>query len=263
MLLGHHTSWTNNALDAVDINADQKEEIRIGCTVNDLCEITNETYPFILPQQILSSVITANTVYESKDDIYQSFGTMPFLFSNLAIFQSHFGSLASLHAMAKKNQEAPDVTQKEISSWFDFFNILAVGSLAINPQARIYQDNAALRSLFFRCRKIEYRQLFDTENYLEIKSRAVGMMCHLIQDLFTFSHCERNSKNEIRKFFYYELQDKEKHKQGDHVAAGLDQELLTQCKLCIENTARNIPYDYKQILILSQDAQPSDGGNFT
>lgn len=264
MLLGHHKKWTSNALSTAAINANRKEEIRIGCLVNDLCEITDEIYPFILPQEILSLVDTGSisSAYESKDAIYKSFGTMPFLFAGLAIYQSHFGSLASLHAMAKKKQESPETTQKEIISWFDFLNSVASGAVILAPQVRFYNNSPALRSMFFHCRKIEYRQIFDTEAQFAIKHRAIGMMCHLIQDLFTLSHCERNSGGEIRKFYSYEMQDKEKHKQSDHVAAWLEQELVKQCKLCVENAVQNIPYDCRPILVLSQDAQPADGGNF-
>jgi len=264
MLLGYHKSWTENALDAATISVKKKLEISIGCTVNDLCEISNETYLFILLQDLASPAGTAvlSTPYESKDGIYQSFGTMPFLFGGLALYQSHFGSLASLHGMAKKPQELPQITRQEIISWFDFLNSVAVGSFTVKPVARFYNDSTAIRNLFFRCRKIEYRQLFDSEDPFAIKHRAIGMMCHLIEDLFTSSHCERNSNKEIRKFYSYELQDKTKHRLNDHAAIGMEQELAAQCKLCIDNTAKNIAYDYRPILTLSQDAQLADGGQF-
>ena len=264
MLLGYHKSWTENALHHTSINANMKREVSIGCTANDLCELTNENFLYILVKDIAATEVdlSSSAAYDSKDDVYQTFGLMPFLFGNLAIFQSHFGSLASLHGMAKAAQEAPETTRQEIISWFDFLNSVALGTVAIKPRERIYNSNTALRRFFFHCRKIEYHQLFDSEDQFEIKHRAVGMMCHLIEDLFTLSHCERTADNEIRKFYYYDLQDKDKHRHGDHAVAGLEQELSAQCRLCIENTAKNIPYDYKPLLVLSQDAQKSDGGAF-
>jgi hypothetical protein len=246
MLLQYHRQYTENALNHIQLDAKDRREILIGCTANDLCELTNEM----------------QTVLDSKDAIYHSFGSKPSLFLPLALFQSHFGVLASLHAMAKKEQEPPEVTKKDISSWFEFLNGVALGTIQINPTARIYEDNVSIRNLFFRCRKIEYWQIFDSKNIAEIKKRAIGMMCHLIEDAFTFSHCERNSKNEIVKFYYYPLQNMEKHKQGDHAHDSLAIELAKQCLLCVENIAKNIAYDHAPILVLSKDAQKSDGGNF-
>lgn len=264
---GYHKGWTKNALNAAAISAQQKEEISIGCTANDLCELTNETQCFIEPREIkapLAAAMTRSAAFESKDAIYSSFGNRTGLFSPMALYQSHFGCLTSLHATAKQAQEPPESTRKEVVTWFTFLNSLALGTITVDPEARIYKDknNAAVRNLFVRCQKIEYSQLFDSKDQAEIRSRAVGMMCHLIQDLFTYSHCERNSKQEIVKFYNYELQDKEKHKKGDHVIAGLEKELAQQCKLCIENTAKEIAYDCVPILVLSKDARKSDGGIF-
>ncbi|MCW5200720.1 hypothetical protein VU07_02755 [Desulfobulbus sp. F4] len=246
MLLQYHRQYTGNALKRLQLDDKDKQEILVGCTANDLCEFTSD-------MQI---------VLDSKDAFYQSFGTKPSIFLPMALFQSHFGNLASLHAMAKKAQESPEITMNEITLWFEFLNGIALGTISFSPEARIYENKVPVRSLFARCKKIEYWQIFDSRDISEIRKRAVGMMCHLIQDVFTFSHCERNSNSEIVKFYYYPLQDMEKHKKGDCAADGLAVELAKQCLLCVESITKNIAYDCAPILILSKNAQKSDGGSF-
>lgn len=245
MLLSHHKSHTEHALNNVGMDMTKKKEIVIGSFVNDLCEFTNEGQIFI----------------PSKDVAHSLFGNKKKVFGSIAIYQSHFGNLASMHSMAKTDNEPPETTKNEIMAWFDFLNDLALGVISIEPDSKIGEDNTPIAEMFSN-HSIEYDQVFDSENMAEIRSRSIGMMCHLIQDLFTQSHCQRSSHNEILMFYCYQSQNKNKHKEGDHAIPGLEQELARQCKKCVESITNNSAYDYNQILLLSSNAQNSGGGNF-
>ncbi len=245
MLLPNHKGYTEEALRNVDIGTDIKNQIIVGSTANDLCEFTNEMQSLIHSKDVMDGLV----------------GSKEKAFGFSAIYQSHFGDLTSMHSMAKASGESPETTRSEIISWFQFLNGLALGSIVIDPDAKIGEDSVPIREIFSK-HTIEYDQIFDSEDMFEIKNRAIGMMCHLIQDLFTYSHCNRNSHNEVLKFYCYQSQNKQKHKEGDHVITGLKQELLNQCRSCVENISNNIEYDYGQILSLDNDAQDSDGGIF-
>jgi hypothetical protein len=238
MLLRLHVRHTQNALKNVGIEPDKIEEIIIGSTANDLCEITNEGQIFIprfkIPHSILGSI---------------------------AFIQSHFGNLASMHSMAKAINESPLTTKSEITAWFQFLNQVALGTVEIEPDKKVRDANVTISEMFSN-HDIEYDQIFDSENEFKIKCRAIGMMCHLIQDLYTNSHCERNNHNEVVKFYCYQPQNKKKHKDGDQVMKGFEQELLNQCKNCIDSISSNKKYNFSQILLLSENVQSSDGGNF-
>jgi hypothetical protein len=246
MLLSHHRSHTEYALNNIEIDPEKKKEIIKGAFANDLCEFTNEGEIFI----------------PSKDVIHSLFESKPKVFGSIAIYQSHFGNLASMHAMAKANNESPGNTRGEITAWFDFLNNLTLGIISIDPDAMIGEDNTAISGMFSD-HSIEYDQIFDSENLAQIRSRSIGMMCHLIQDLFTQSHCGRNSHNEIVMFYCYQAQNKQKHKEGDHAIIGLEQELTNQCRKCVESIMNNHAYDYSQVMVLSNSVQNSGGGAFS
>ena len=245
MLLSHHKGYTEGALISSGISNGAAEQVVIGCTANDLCEFTNEGQFFI----------------PSKDDAYRLFGTKKSTFDSLAFYQSHFGNLAAMHAMAKVCDESPETTRSEIMAWFQFLNSLALGTIDIDPDAKIAGDNVPISGMFVN-QTIEYDQIFDTEDKFEIRYRAVGMMCHLIQDAYTYSHCERGGRSEVLRFYCYEPQDKQKHKDGDHVIPGYEEVLRIQCRNCVESINNGIAYDCNQILCLSNDVQNSDGGIF-
>lgn len=246
MLLSHHRSHTEYALNNIEMEPEKQKEIVKGSFVNDLCEFTNE----------------GEIIIPSKDVIHRLFESKPRVFGSIAIYQSHFGNLTSMHSMAKATNESADTTKSEITAWFDFLNALALGLISIEPDSKVGEDNTTISGMFSD-QSIEYDQIFDSENLTKIRSRSIGMMCHLIQDLFTQSHCERNNHNEIVMFYCYQAQNKQKHKEGDHAAISLEKELTKQCRKCVESIMNNNAYDYSQVLVLSNNVQNSDGGIFS
>jgi hypothetical protein len=245
MLLDYHEKYSSAVIDALNVDRAIKEQVKIGAIANDLCEFTNEGYLFL----------------RSKDAIYSLLGFKEKVFGNTAIYQSHFGRLTSLHAMSKEPGEPASTTKRELVAWFDFLNDVALERITIVPNKKITSDPVQIRDMF-RGGSIEYDQIFDADENLKIKYRALGMMLHLIQDAFTFSHCERNDNNEVVKFYCYKLQDKAKHKSGDDVPNAQREMLLRQCENCVQSLLQGDRYEYHRILLLSSDAQKSDGGNF-
>jgi len=245
MLLEYHVKYSIAVIGGLNIDSVIRKQVKIGATVNDLCEFTNEGQIFI----------------PSKDAIYDLLGSREKVFGNSAIYQSNFGNLASMHAMSKKPGEPASTTKKEMVAWFEFLNDVALGNITIVPDKKIASDNVQIRDMFTGG-SIEYDQIFDTDETPKIKYRALGMMLHLIQDAYTFSHCERNDNNEVVRFYCYELQNKAKHKSGDDVPALQRNSLLNHCKICVQSILDGDRYNYNQILLLSSNSQNSAGGNF-
>ena len=245
MLLDYHEKYSGAVIDGLNVDVAIKEQVKIGALANDLCEFTNEGQIFL----------------RSKDAIYNLLGLKEKVFGNIAIYQSHFGRLTSLHAMSKEPGEPASTTKRELIAWFDFLNDVALGRMTIVPNKKIASDKIQIREMFSGG-SIEYHQIFDTDENLKIKYRALGMMLHLIQDAYTSSHCERNNSNEIVKFYCYMLQDKAKHKSDDDVSNVHRKTLLQQCENCVQSILKGNKYKYNQILLLSRNAQESDGGNF-
>ncbi len=187
MLLQYHRDYASEALREIKMPKKIREEILTGVSANDLCEFTNE----------------GQAVISGKDRITNLFGFRKKILGHSAIWQSHFGNLASMHAMSKTPGESAASTMAELRSWFDFLNGLALGRIDVNPNANIGSDNTPIDGMF-KNHEIDYEQLFDTDEMAEIQYRSVGMMLHLIQDSFTLSHCERNENMEIVAFYCYE-----------------------------------------------------------
>lgn len=245
MLLTHHVEYSKAVIGRLNIDSLKGEQVIIGATVNDLCEFTNE-YQILLP---------------SKDAMYGLASSKGEGFENYAFYQSNFGNLASLHAMSKKPDEPASTTKNELVAWFEFLNSVALGNITIVPENKIASDNVQIRDMFTGG-EIEYRQIFDTNETLKTKYRALGMMLHLIQDAYTFSHCERNDNNEVVRFYCYKLQNGAKHKSGDDVPDAQRNSLLNHCKICVQSILNGDRYNYNQILLLSSNSQNSAGGDF-
>lgn len=245
MLLTHHVEYSKVVIGRLNIDSLKGEQVITGATVNDLCELTNE-YQILLP---------------SKDAMHDLASSKRKGFENSAFYQSNFGNLASIHAMSKKPDEPASTTKNELVAWFEFLNDVALGNKTIVPENEIASDSVQISDMFTGG-TIKYRQIFDTDGTFTIKYRALGMMLHLIQDAYTFSHCERNDNNEVVRFYCYKLQNGAKHKSADDVPAAQRNSLLNHCKICLQSILNGDRYNYDQILLLSSNSQNSAGGDF-
>lgn len=225
MLPKYHIKYTEEALKGLHlpVDEDRKTEIIIGSIANDCCEFTEE--------------------------YYRSFCDKSFKrrWPLEAFYKSHFGELASMHAMSKESGKSADITRGEVASCFDFLNNVALKE-SIDPNETYLN--------------VKVCDLVDSKCPSEIKYRAIGMMLHIIQDSYTPSHCERNVDDNVVKFYYYNylsLKDVTEHHKGDNVIDMYKETLSNQCKNCVKSILIDKKkYDYTPILTLSPDAKPSD-----
>lgn len=239
MLLERHAAYSAACLDALKIKGNIREQICIGATSNDLCEFTNEYQIFVKPPQPRTRG----------------------LFDGFALYQSHYGRLASMHAMAKDRNEPAANTKAELQAWFDFLNEISTGKATIEDANRIALSHKKMQDMFSGG-SLQFEDIIDTEDDTKIRLRSIGMMLHLIQDSYTTSHCKRNDDGELEKFYWYEGQDSGKHKANDDVSGQHKAAMLRECKDCLERALDKTPYDYTVLLTLSRGAAKSDGGDF-
>jgi hypothetical protein len=266
MDIARHKFYTKQAAEACVGHKDGDEirkEITIGSYANDLCEFTS-LYTAVIRKQAYpqaEDLSLFKTVLDSAGDVIDD------ILDRLkpAIYRSHFGNLASIHSMAKKKSEKALATQKEIALWIESLNLLALGR-TIDPSMEIKKDSLPVSGLLSAHNDhTAYWQLFGTDSREKIRYRSVGMICHLIQDSFTKSHCLREiyGEKKIVKFYEYSSQDSEKHRDGDYVLPELEGDMSRQCTLCIDSLlCKKEAYNCDQLLQLSGNAQSSDGGVF-
>lgn len=246
MLLELHEKYTISALVQIDgIDKEVANEILKGSFVNDLCELTNE---YTKVNNILRKYLKAR---REKG-----------LLDHISFYQSHWGKLSALHCMANTNNEPPEVTHANVFNWLNFLEFLifnmdeAILSKKINEYQHILGQ--PVENL-----KFEISSLLDTDNIIEAKYRAIGMIVHIIQDSYTVSHCKREGLD-IMAFYCYVEQSASEHKKNDRVLAEHEEKMLSDIndvliQLLNEKTAI---YLYKEIFNLSQLAVSSSSGNF-
>lgn len=242
MLLDNHTKYSASCLDALKITGDAREQVCIGATSNDLCELTNE----------LQIIVKIPSAPKPK--------ARGFL-DGFALYQSHYGRLASMHAMAKDKNEPASNTRGELHAWFDFLNELSTGETTIKNAKRIVLKHKKMKEMFSGG-SINFEDIIDTNDIEKIRYRSIGMMLHLIQDSYTTSHCKRNDAGELEKFYWYEAQNSGKHKANDDVSGKHKEAMLRECRNCLESTLDKTKYDCTTLLTLSGNAANSDGGEF-
>lgn len=167
-----------------------------------------------------------------------------------------------VHSMAKNSNEDAIITQAEITKWFEFLNSVALKKISIDYEADVASTETPIKDLFEGC-KIQFHQLFDSNNAFEVHLRAIGMMLHIIQDSYTLSHCKRNMNGEIVQFYYYCDQNSEKHGNADDVDERLKSNMISECKKCAESIINGKKsYDFSNIMLLSHSTLASDGGEY-
>lgn len=248
MLLKHHIKYTKEVLNGLDNSVldglgDKyfiKKQIKIGSIANDCCEFANE----------IDGI--KDNFFES---VYNLINVRPTYFGVNGFYQSHFGELASMHAMAtKENGKSADITSGEVASWFEFLNDVALGK-KLEPEEPIKTYLPIFGEVGVECHKI-----FDSSNSLEIQYRAIGMMFHIIQDSYTPSHCERNVDGEVVKFCYFNYRSPSyitRHLSEDDVKDNFVYEsiLLNECKICLESILGGKKYNYIPVIKLGDNVK--------
>lgn len=228
MLVSDHKTYTQKATQNLGLARSIREEIVKGSTVNDLAELT-DAFGGAFP---LSS--KGNKKFR--------------FFHNSVLYRSHYGNFTALHSMASKAGIDTETTKAEISQWLKSLSAV-YAKKKINPYAEIENENLPFSS-FFQSSGITYRRLFDTSKIKRIRHRAVGMMLHIIQDMYTMSHCKRNKAGEIVQFYYYGDQDRSNHKEFDHPQKGHIDMLKNECKKCLQSVLAKSSYNTTSVLKL-------------
>lgn len=258
MLLGRHIDHTKEVLKSVDLPgtlgkaeaAAAKEQILLGCQVNDLLEFTGEAGTILLKQIRLSELQTIAEDTTKKNDKIQNL-----------FYQSHWGQLASLHVMATRANMPARETWSQVALWWEFLQGTYLGSIKFKATDSLETSNTPIRPLFQGLDQ-PFCRLFDTKVAKQIKYRSLGMLLHLIQDSYTPGHCYRTSNGQLGGFYCYSLQDTAKHRAADNipVKSPSGRVVLKQSKKLIESLLQGKTLDFFEVFNLKKDALSSYGG---
>lgn len=249
MELACHARHTAAALAAYEkksgmpINSTRRDEILLGSHANDLCELTNESrLVFHQPPSLLMRLLRPNTS---------------------ALYQSHKGTLATLHCMAKNRDEPALNTRIDLDSWFKLLNDLALqrfsdASLPLCDLPTQYRVGC-----LFEGTTIRLLDLMDTSDVNGLAARALGMMLHIMEDSCTPSHCSRDTAlpgNPIRQFYFYADQHPGKHQKGDSTLNVEESFLHENLRDCIEAVLSNRDFNHSPFFALAPHAANSAAG---
>jgi len=261
MLLSDHIQHTKKALASVDLSsigtakdiANAKEQILFGCEVNDLLELTSEVGGLLLGflhASDMQGVVGAMAASNGGKGKLQSF-----------LYQSHYGSLASLHVMAVKAGAPAKDTWNQVGMWWSFLQGVFLGTVRIKPSDSLEKTATPIQPLFQGLDQPMSR-LFDTAVPLQIKYRSLGMLMHLIQDSFTPSHCFRTDDGKLGEFYAYKSQDSGKHSAADHVLPKFQPLMEKHLQTVLASLLKGTPVDYFTVFNLKKDAMSADGGEY-
>ena len=246
MLLELHETYTITVLKEIkDIDEKVATEILKGSFVNDLCELTNE-------------YTKVNNTLKKYLKLKKEKGVLDYS----PFYQSHWGKLSALHCMSNINNESAEITQRNILNWLNFheFIIFNVDETILNTNINEFQHllGDTVEEL-----KFKISSLLDTNDILEAKYRAMGMIVHMIEDSYTVSHCKREG-SDIMGFYCYSEQSASVHKKNDFVLEEDEEKMLSDindvlAQLLSGNSAKDI---YSQVFMVSKLAMPSSDGGF-
>lgn len=246
MLLELHEKYTIAGIRQAN-NIDEKiaTEILKGSFVNDLCELTDE-------------YTKVNNTLKKYLKIKKEKGLLDYS----AFYQSHWGKLSALHCMESVINEAPEITHQNILNWLNFleFLIFNLDETILNTKINEFQN---ILGNHVGELKFKISSLLDTNDLIDAKYRAIGMIIHIIEDSYTVSHCKRENLD-IMSFYCYSEQSARVHKEHDLVLVEHEEKMLNDIsdvlrQLLNENSAHS---NYQDIFKISISALPSSSGGF-
>lgn len=252
MELECHRTHTEAALKLHEARAGRplegrsREQIHVGATANDLCELTNES-----------------RLRFHRADAGRSLWNFLFRREDSGLYQSHEGPLSTLHCMSKNPGEPAANTRIDVLGWFSFLGEVATG--------RFVDASLPLRDLpprlrvgyLFEGTSIRLQDLMDSCPARDMAGRALGMMLHILEDSCTPSHCERDPTlpgAPIVRFFHYGSQAPMKHKKGDSRLGVPEPFLHEMLRTCIEAHLSGASFDAAAFFQLSSPGAESGGG---
>ncbi|HEY7724495.1 MAG TPA: trypsin-like peptidase domain-containing protein [Anaeromyxobacteraceae bacterium] len=216
-----HETITLVGLEAAGYPEENREQILRGVFWNDdpeclLFDDGDPSRPFVKSTGLLFAVRFKSF------ELFAS-GKRPIEPQEGLLGRSHFGDLQYLHAMASFDREARARTLGAMLGWAEFCWEVALGNVlpgatrdrwgsqsGMFPSAGRYPENVAA---LFSCRP----EL--------VPFRALGSLCHLVEDSYAGGHAERvaidaTRRGKIRRFFCYTSQDHAQHAELDRWHGG-------------------------------------------
>jgi pimeloyl-ACP methyl ester carboxylesterase/V8-like Glu-specific endopeptidase len=133
--------------------------------------------------------------------------------------RSHFGDLQYVHAMASTPDEATSRTRQRMLGWAEFCWSVALGDVPAAAGRDRWGSQAGLFPAGVKGPGT-VGELFGKVDGSIAPLRALGSLCHLVEDSFAGGHVERvavdaTRRGAIRRFFCYTNQDHAAHAAGD------------------------------------------------
>lgn len=265
MTLNLHVKYMDEIIEKIEsIDVYQREELLRGSVTNDLCNLTDELYEYIL-MELDTGKGFGEDFKELIKKIINRIG------ENSSFYQSHFGNFGALHAMANKQSEPAEITLDYILNWVNFLELIVLskddGLLQKNISNFDKELGDVVKDLNFKLSDI-----MDIDDFEQAKMIAIGMIIHIIQDSYTISHCKRNLKSyEIEMFHNYKSQKSSEHKKCDHVYEK-NEEYKKYKKQMLEDIEevlllllkqKSASHLYPKIFKISEKAIPSNSVGFT
>jgi len=179
---------------------------------------------------------------------------------HLVFYESHFGRLASIHAMAHEDGLPPQDTLAELWMWSEFYQGLALGEVQISSTARIDKAKVSV-SPIFQGHNFIFKSFFDEGSAKRYSRLAIGMYLHLLHDSFTRSHCVRDAEGNIQQFLCYRNQSFLEHTARDDVSPRHRKRLLRATTEALQALVIDKHrHDPTPLFQLSPQAKPSSNG---
>jgi len=216
-----HETITTAGLDAAGYPAERREEILRGVFWNDD------------PESLLFEGDPARPLKKSTGLLfglrfkrYERFiaGKRPIGPGDGLLARSHFGDLQCLHAMSATPQEPPARTRQAMLGWAEFCWNVALGDVLATAPRGDWKTQAAMIPAGVDG-PATVGELFGKADGSTVPFRALGSLCHLVEDSYAGGHVEREPldatrRGPIRRFFCYVGQDHAAHAAEDQWRGG-------------------------------------------
>jgi hypothetical protein len=181
---------------------------------------------------------------------------------DLVFWESHYGRLTSIHAMAHQNRLPTSETLAEIQAWNEFYQALILGTLSVPARTRMV-DLPCRVATIFQGMHFTLKAFFDEGKADHIRDLALGTLLHLLQDTYTRSHCVRDRTGHIKRFLCYRDQGIIGHLSNDDVPALHRDRMMEATRGCLQALLLDgRPFCFDPYLVLSQKTQTSGAGGF-
>lgn len=211
-----HETITQAALDGAGYPPDQRDQILRGVFWNDDPEALLFAHDPKRPLQKSTGFLFALRFKRFELVTSKQRAIVP---SDGLLGRSHFGDLQFLHAMASTTTETPAQTRQRMLAWAEFCWQVALGDLLAVARRADWGTQAGVLPAGVKGPDT-VGQLFGQVDGTIAPFRALGSLCHLVEDSFAIGHVDRvvldaTRRGPIRAFYCYTNQNHAQHAAGD------------------------------------------------